>query len=53
MKINYIKPKFYYTQQNSKFRLCGERDETFNQINKYGKLAQKQYKTRHDWVRMV
>ena len=34
-------------QQNSKCRLCGDRDETVNHIiNKYSKLAQKEY----DWV---
>ena len=32
------------TQQNSKFRLCGDRDETINRtINEYSKLAQKEY----------
>ena len=39
------------TQQNSKCRLCGDRDETINHIiNECSKLAQKEYKTRHDWV---
>ena len=37
------------TQQNSKCRLCGDRDETINHlINQCSKLAQKEYKTRHD-----
>ena len=41
-------------QQNSKIRLCSDRDETINHIiNKCSKLAQKEYKTRHDWVGKV
>ena len=36
-------------QQNSKCRLCVERDETINHIiSECCKLAQKVYKTRHD-----
>ena len=39
------------THQNSKCRLCGDRDETFNHIiSECSKLAQKEYKTRHDCV---
>ena len=42
------------TQQNSKWRLCGDRDETINHIiSEYSKLAQKEYMTRHDWVSKV
>ena len=38
-------------QQNSKCRLCGDRDKTINHIiSDCSKLAQKEYKTRHDWV---
>ena len=38
-------------QQNSKCRLCRERDEMFNHIvSKCSKLAQKEYLTRYDWV---
>ena len=37
------------TQQNSKCRLCGDKDETINHIiSDCSKLAQKEYKTRHD-----
>ena len=37
-------------QQNSKCRLCGDRDETLNYIrNECNKLTQKVYKTKHDW----
>ena len=39
------------TQQNSKCRLCGDRDETINHIiSECSKLAQRKYKGRHDWV---
>ena len=42
------------TQQHSKIRLCGDRDETINHIIiEYRKLAQKEYKARHDWVGKV
>ena len=42
------------TQQYSKCWLCGDRDETINHImSEWGKLAQKDYKTRHDWVGKV
>ena len=41
------------TQQNSKCRLCGDRDENTNHISECSKLAQKEYKTRHDWVGKV
>ena len=37
-------------KQNSRCRLCGDRDETINHISECRKLAQKEYKTRHDWV---
>ena len=42
------------TQQNSKYRLCGDRYETINHIiSECSKFAQKEYKTRHDWVGKV
>ena len=41
-------------QQNSRCRLYGERDETINHIiSKCSKFAQKEYKSRHDWVDKV
>ena len=41
-------------QENSKCRLCSDRDETFNHIiSECSKLAQKEYKARHDWVGKV
>ena len=40
--------------QNSKCRLCGDRIETINHIiSECPKLAQKEYKTRHDWMSKV
>ena len=51
IRTNHIKARIYKTQQNSKCRLCGDRDETINHIiSECSKLAQKEYKTRHDWV---
>ena len=48
---NHIKARIDETLQNSKCRLCGDRDETINHIiSECNKLAQKEYKTRHDWV---
>ena len=41
-------------QQNSRCRSCGDRDETINHMkSECGKLAQKEYKIRHDWVGKV
>ena len=38
-------------QQNSKCWLHGDTDETIkDKISKCSKLAQKEYKTRHDWM---
>ena len=49
IRTNHIKARIDKTQQNSRFRLCGDRDETINHIiSECGKLAQKEYKTRHD-----
>ena len=49
-----IKARIDKTQQNSKCRRCGDRDETINHIiSKCSKLAQKEYKARHDWVGKV
>ena len=54
IRINHIKARIDKTQQNSKCRLCGDRDETINHIiSERSKLAQKEYKTRHDWVDKV
>ena len=46
-----IPAKIDETQQNGGCRLCGDRDETINHIkSERSKLAQKEYKARHDWV---
>ena len=51
LKTNYVKVKIDNTSQNIKCRLCGDRDETVNHIIKEcSKLAQKEFKTRHNWV---
>ena len=50
IRTNHIKVGIDKTQQNSKCRLCGDRDETINHIiSECSKLVQKEYKTRHDW----
>ena len=42
------------TQQNSRFTLCGDRDETMNHIlSECSRLTQKEYKTKHYWVGKV
>ena len=49
IRTNYIKARIDKTQQNSKCSLCGDRDETINHIiSECSKLAQKEYKNRHD-----
>ena len=54
IRTNDIKARIDKTQQNSKCRLCGDRDETINHIiSECSKLAQKEYKTRHDWIGKV
>ena len=50
IRTNHIKARIDKIQQNSKCRLCGDRDETMNHISECSKLAQKEYKARHDWV---
>ena len=51
IRTNHIKSRIDKMQQNSRCSLCGERDETINHIiSECSKLAQKEYKTRHDWV---
>ena len=54
IRTNHIEARINKTQQNSKCRLCGDRDETTNHIiRECSKLAQKEYKARHDWVGKV
>ena len=46
----HIKARIDKTQQNSKCRLCDDRDETINHIiSECSELAQ-EYMARHDWV---
>ena len=47
---NYIKVKVDNAQQNSKNKLCGNRDETVNHMSESSKLMRKEYNTSHDWV---
>ena len=54
IRTNHIKTRIDKTQQNSKCKLCGDRDETINHIiSECSKLAQKENKARHDWVGKV
>ena len=54
IRTNHIKVRIDKTQQNNKCRLCGDRDETINHIiSEFSKLAEKEYKTIHDWVGKV
>ena len=54
IRTNHIKARIDKTQQNSKCRLCGDRDATINHIiSECSKLTQKEYKARHDWVGKV
>ena len=54
IRTNHIKARIDKTQQNSKCRLCSDRDETINHIiSECSKLAQSEYKARHDWVGKV
>ena len=54
IRTNNIKTRIDKTQQNSKCRLCSDKDKTINHIiNECSKLAQKEYKARHNWVGKV
>ena len=54
IRTNYSKAKTDNILQNCKYRSCWDRNETVNHmISKCTKLAQKEFKTRHDWVRKV
>ena len=54
IRTNHIKARIDKTQQNSKFRLCSDRDETINHIiSECSKLVPREYKARHDWVGKV
>ena len=53
IRTHHIKARIDKTQQNIKCRLCVDWDETVNHIRACSKLAQKEYKARHDWVGKV
>ena len=54
IKTNHFKARIDKTQQNNKCRLCSDRDETINHIiSECSKLAQKEYKARHNWLGKV
>ena len=51
ISTNAIKAYIDKSQEQSKCRMCGERDETVNHlVSECSKLAQREYKRRHDWV---
>ena len=52
IRTNYSRGKIDDKQQNNKCRLCGDSDETFNYMRECSKLAEKEYKTKYDWVGM-
>ena len=54
IRTNHIKARIDKTKQNSKCRLCSDRDETIGHIiSECSKLAQRKYKARYDWVGKV
>ena len=54
IRTNQIKMRIDKMQQNSKCRLCGDRDKMINhRISECSKLAQKEYKNKYDWIGKV
>ena len=54
IRANYVKAKIDKMQQNSRCRLCNDRDELINHIiRECSKLVQREYKTRHSCVGKV
>ena len=54
IRTNHMKSRINEMPQNSRCRLCDDKDEMINHIiSECSKLAQKEYKTRHDWVGKV
>ena len=54
IRTNHIKARIDKTQQNSKCCWCSDKDKTINHIIcECSKLAQKECKTRHNWVSKV
>ena len=52
IRTNQINARIY-DNKKSRCRLYGDRDKTTKHISECNKLAQKEYKTRHDWVGKV
>ena len=53
-RTNYVKVKIDNIQSNRKCRLYGDKEETTSHIiGECGKLAQKEYKMWHKWMRKV
>ena len=51
IRTNYLNAGIDKAQQNSRCRLCSDRDETINHIiSEYSRLAQREYKTWHEWM---
>ena len=51
IRTNLIKKKIDKSQEQTKCRMCNRTDETINHIvSECPKLAQREYKRRHDWV---
>ena len=51
IRNNYVKAKTGNTQRDIKCKQCSDKDETVDHIiSKCHKLAQKEYKTKHDWI---
>ena len=54
IRTNHVKARIDKTQKNCRCMLCSDRDERINHIlSESSKLAQKEYKTRYDWVDKV
>ena len=54
IRTTHIKVRIDKTQQNSRCRLCSDRDKATNLIiSEYSKLVEKDHKTRYDWVGKV
>ena len=54
IRTNYVEAKIDKMKQNSKCRLCRDRNEMISHIiSECSKLSQKEYKTRRDWVRKM
>ena len=50
VRTNLVNPKIDKTQEGSTCSMCGKADERINHLlSECSKMAQKQYKRRHDW----